>query len=53
MGNVLMFVDSGFSEERLGSQMGALAGGVRSVDAKPMGLRSIFTALARSKRGEA
>jgi ABC-2 type transport system ATP-binding protein len=48
LGNVLMFVDSGFSEGRLGSAMGSLNGSVRNVDAQPMALRSIFTALARS-----
>jgi ABC-2 type transport system ATP-binding protein len=51
-GNVLMFVDSGFSEERLGSEVGALSGGIRNIDAQPMGLRSIFTALAKSRRSE-
>ena len=50
-GNVLMFVDSLFSEERLGAAMGSMNGAVRNVDAKPMGLRSIFTALARSRKG--
>jgi ABC-2 type transport system ATP-binding protein len=48
-GNVLMFVDSGFSEERLVSEIGTLNGAVRNVDAQPMGLRSIFTALAKSR----
>jgi ABC-2 type transport system ATP-binding protein len=49
MGNVLMFVDSGFSETHLSSQIGALGGAIRNVDAQPMGLRSIFTALAKSR----
>lgn len=50
-GNVLMFVDSGFSEERLGAAIGSMNGAVRNVDAQPMGLRSIFTTLARSRKG--
>jgi ABC-2 type transport system ATP-binding protein len=49
-GNVLMFVDSRFSEDRLRTDMGVLNGSVRSVDAQPMALRSIFTALARAAR---
>ncbi len=53
MGNVLMFVDSGFSEERLGSEIGLLNGSVRNVDAQAMPLRSIFTVLAKSRRREA
>jgi ABC-2 type transport system ATP-binding protein len=52
LGNVLTFVDSGFSEDRLGSAVGVLNGGIRNIDAQPMGLRSIFTALAKSRRGE-
>lgn len=50
MGNVVMFVDSRFSEDRLRSEIATLPGGVRSVDARPMSLRSIFTALAISTR---
>jgi ABC-2 type transport system ATP-binding protein len=50
-GNVLMFVDSGFSEERLGAAIGSMNGAVRNVDAQPMGLRSIFTTLAKSRKG--
>jgi ABC-2 type transport system ATP-binding protein len=53
MGNVVMFVDSRFSEDRLGTEIGALNGGVRNVDARPMSLRSIFTALALSARDAA
>jgi ABC-2 type transport system ATP-binding protein len=48
MGNVLMFVDSGFSEERLRAGIGSLNGSVRHIDTQPMALRSIFTALARA-----
>jgi ABC-2 type transport system ATP-binding protein len=51
VGNALRFVDSAFSEDGLRNGMGMLNGAVRSVEAQPMGLRSIFTALAKSKRG--
>ena len=50
VGNVLMFVDSRFSEDRLSAGIGSLNGSVRNVDAQPMALRSIFTALARSAK---
>ena len=53
MGSVLMFVDSRFSEERLREGIGVLNGSVRNVDAQPMVLRSIFTALARTARDAA
>jgi hypothetical protein len=46
-----MFVDSGFSEERLAAAIGSMNGAVRNVDAQPMGLRSIFTTLAKSRKG--
>jgi ABC-2 type transport system ATP-binding protein len=49
-GNVVMFVDSGFSDDRLSASIALLNGGVRNVDARPMSLRSIFTALAMSAR---
>jgi ABC-2 type transport system ATP-binding protein len=49
-GNVLMFVDSRFSEDRLNDGLGLLNGSVRNVDTQPMALRSIFTALARAAR---
>ncbi len=49
-GNVLMFVDSRFSEDQLSAGLATLNGSVRSVDAQPMALRSIFTALARAAR---
>jgi len=52
-GNVVMFVDSRFSEDRLRSEIAALPGAIRSVDARPMSLRSIFTALALSSRDAA
>jgi ABC-2 type transport system ATP-binding protein len=50
VGNVVMFVDSGFSEDRLGAGIASLSGGVRNVDTRPMSLRAIFTALAMSAR---
>lgn len=46
VGNVLVFVDSQFSEDRLRLGIASLNGGVRHVDARPMSLRAIFTALA-------
>jgi ABC-2 type transport system ATP-binding protein len=53
MGNVLAFVDSRFKEEKLRERIASLCGGVRRVDAEPMGLRSIFTTLARATRDAA
>jgi ABC-2 type transport system ATP-binding protein len=52
-GNVVMFVDSQFSEDRLGADFALLDGSVRNVDSQPMSLRSIFTALAAATRDEA
>jgi ABC-2 type transport system ATP-binding protein len=49
-GSVLMFVDSQFSEDTLGERIGSVVGDVRGIDAQPMGLRSIFTTLAREAR---
>jgi ABC-2 type transport system ATP-binding protein len=49
-GSVLMFVDTHFSEEDLGDRVRSLVGSVRSIDAEPMALRSIFTTLARAAR---
>ncbi len=50
LGNVLTFVNSGFSDDRLRDGLSALNGSVRRVDTKPMPLRSIFVALALSAR---
>jgi ABC-2 type transport system ATP-binding protein len=50
MGNVLAFVDSRFKEEKLRERIAAVCEGVRRVDAEPMGLRSIFTTLARNAK---
>lgn len=52
-GNVVTFVDSRFSEDRLGAGIEALHAGVRHVDARPMSLRAIFTALALAGRDAA
>jgi ABC-2 type transport system ATP-binding protein len=49
-GNVLMFVDTRFSDDVFGEQVSSLVGGVRRIDAQPMALRSIFTTLARAAR---
>jgi ABC-2 type transport system ATP-binding protein len=51
MGNVLAFVDSRFKEEKLNERIESVIHGVRRVDAQPMGLRSIFTTLARATGG--
>jgi ABC-2 type transport system ATP-binding protein len=53
LGNVVVFVDSRFSEDRLKDELGSLNGSVRNVDAQPMALRSIFIALARAARDAA
>lgn len=45
-GNVLMFVDTQFSDDVLCELVRTLCEGVRQIDVKPMTLRSIFTALA-------
>src|SRR5215467_15235427 len=49
-GNVHTFVDTQFSEEDLGDRVRGLFAGVRTIEAQPMTLRSIFTTLARSAR---
>jgi ABC-2 type transport system ATP-binding protein len=49
-GNVLSFVDTRFSGDGLDERIGLLIGDVRRIDAQPMGLRSIFTTLARAAR---
>jgi ABC-2 type transport system ATP-binding protein len=46
-GNVLAFVDTRFKEEKLRERIAAVLEGVRRVEAQPMGLRAIFTTLAR------
>jgi ABC-2 type transport system ATP-binding protein len=51
-GNVLSFVDTCFSQEKLAAQIEAVAGAAQRIDTQPMALRSIFTALARAARDE-
>ena len=50
VGNVLMFVETQFSDDTLGELVRMLCKGVRQIDAKPMTLRSIFTTLAPAVR---
>jgi ABC-2 type transport system ATP-binding protein len=47
-GNVLAFVDTRFSQDRLNGTIASLLRGVRNVDVQPIALRSIFTTLARA-----
>jgi ABC-2 type transport system ATP-binding protein len=49
-GNVLMFVETQFSDDTFGELVRTLCDGVRHIDAKPMSLRSIFTTLAPAAR---
>jgi ABC-2 type transport system ATP-binding protein len=49
-GNVVTFVDTQFSDDRLRSRVDVLVRGVRHIDAQPMPLRSIFVTLARAAR---
>jgi ABC-2 type transport system ATP-binding protein len=50
VGNVLMFVDTRFSDDTLGELVRVVCEGVRQIEAKPMTLRSIFTTLASAAR---
>ena len=49
-GNVVSFVDTRFSNERLSQSVTKHFKGVRNVDVRPVALRSIFTTLARATR---
>jgi ABC-2 type transport system ATP-binding protein len=49
-GNVLAFVDTQFSREKLHGAIASRLSGVRNVDVQPLALRSIFTALARASQ---
>ena len=51
-GAVLSFVDTAYSREHLASRIATALGSVRDVDVQPMGLRTIFTTLARATREE-
>ena len=50
VGNVLSFVDTQFSEGDVDEQLRSLVGNVKTIDAQPMALRTIFTTLARAAR---
>jgi ABC-2 type transport system ATP-binding protein len=50
VGNVLMFVETQFSDDTLSELVRTVCDGVRQIDAKPMPLRSIFTTLAPAVR---
>jgi len=50
VGNVLMFVETQFSDDISRELVRTLCEGVRQIDAKPMNLRSIFTTLAPAAR---
>jgi ABC-2 type transport system ATP-binding protein len=49
-GNVLSFVHTAFAEDRLASEIAAVFGDVKFVQAEPLDLRSIFTAFARAEQ---
>jgi ABC-2 type transport system ATP-binding protein len=49
-GNVLAFVDTRFSQEKLNGAIASVLRGVRNVDVQPIPLRSIFTTLARASQ---
>ncbi len=49
-GNVVSFVDTEYSEERLAAAVASTIGSVRNIDVNPVALRSIFTTLARATR---
>jgi ABC-2 type transport system ATP-binding protein len=52
-GHVLSFIETRYSdEENLASKLGRVVGTVSELDIRQMGLRSIFTALARTIRTE-
>ena len=50
VGNVLSFVDTQFSEGDVNARLRSLVGCVKTIDAQPMALRTIFTTLARAAR---
>ncbi len=49
-GNVLSFVDMGYSDQRLAANIASAIGPVRNIEAHPLAFRSIFTTLARATR---
>jgi ABC-2 type transport system ATP-binding protein len=52
-GSVVSFVDTRFNERDLALKVAAVLGSARRIEARPVELRSIFTAIARSIRQEA
>jgi ABC-2 type transport system ATP-binding protein len=52
-GNVVSFIDTRYSEDGLKDRLRTVLGPVKTVDAQPMPLRSVFTALARAARAGA
>lgn len=49
-GAAMTFVDSQFCDAEFNERVGTVLAGIRRIEAEPMSLRSIFTALARSAR---
>lgn len=49
-GAAMTFVESQFSDLEFHERVGTVLAGIRRIEAEPMSLRSIFTALARSTR---
>jgi ABC-2 type transport system ATP-binding protein len=52
-GNTLEFVDARFHESESQEQLKAQFPGIRRIDVEPVGLRTIFTLLARAERDKA
>jgi ABC-2 type transport system ATP-binding protein len=52
-GSVVSFIETRFSEPDLGAKVSAVLGPTRRIEARPVELRAIFTAVARSIRAEA
>lgn len=52
-GNTLQFIDSRFAEHLSHQRLNALFRGIRSIEAEPVPLRTIFTTLARAVRNAA
>jgi ABC-2 type transport system ATP-binding protein len=53
VGNVLSFVETGFSEADLSARIASLWPAVRAVEVQPIALRTIFTVLARDAQSKA
>jgi ABC-2 type transport system ATP-binding protein len=49
-GNMLSYVDTQFSETNFAQQLATYFTGIRHVEAQPMALRNIFTAMARANQ---